>query len=144
MFFQGAVKRISALFRLIKPTASSKKAMEITAQNFDEKLPYVEKSIEDSIFIAIDGEFTGLNLQDQQISNLDTLEERYEKTKNATSNFLMVQFGLCTFHYDVKKNCYSNRAFNFYIWPKPFRRNAPDRRFICQTSSIDFLSQVTY
>ena len=115
--------------------------MDITNQNFTEKLPYVESSIHDAIFVSIDGEFTGLSVQDQQISNLDALEERYAKTKNSATKFLMVQFGLCTFHYNAKKNNYSNRAFNFYLWPKPFNRQATDRHFVCQTSSIDFLSQ---
>ena len=144
MFIQGTFNRILSLINRTKQTVSPRRAMDITIQNFDEKLPYVETSIDDAIFVSIDGEFTGLSLQDQQISSLDTLEERYEKIKNSTSKLLMVQFGLCTFHYDAKKNGYTNRAFNFYLWPKPVHRHAPDRRFICQTSSIDFLSQVRF
>jgi poly(A)-specific ribonuclease len=143
MIAQIFVRRIAALLNRIRPTSLPRKAMDITIENFSEKLPYVETSIHDAIFVSIDGEFTGLSLQDQQISNLDTLEERYAKTRNSTTKFLMVQFGLCTFHYDSKKNSYSNRAFNFYLWPKPFNRQATDKRFICQTSSIDFLSQVS-
>ena len=57
--------------------------MDITAINFDEKLPYLESSIEDAIFVAVDTEFTGLSIEDQKISSLDTLEERYEKIRNA-------------------------------------------------------------
>jgi len=144
MIAQGFIGRIAALLNRIRPTKLHRQAMDITNQNFCEKLPYVESSIHDAIFVSIDGEFTGLSVQGQQISSLDTLEERYEKTKESTTKFLMVQFGLCTFHYDVKKNSYSNRAFNFYLWPKPFNRQATDRRFVCQTSSIDFLSQVSF
>ena len=51
-----------------------------------------------------------------------------------------MQFGLCTFHYDEASDSYTNRAFNFYVWPRPYARTAPDPRFLCQTSSIDFLS----
>ena len=49
-------------------------------------------------------------------------------------NFLLTQyiyffqFGLCTFHYDPVKKLYRNRAFNFYVWPRPFSRAAPDPR----------------
>ena len=31
------------------------------------------------------------------------------------------------------------QAFNVYVWPRPCSRSAPDPRFLCQTSSIDFL-----
>ena len=143
MIAKGVIGSIAALLNRIKPTRLPRKTMDITNQNFSEKLPYVETSINDAIFMSIDGEFTGLSLQDSRISHLDTLEERYSKIKNSTSEFLMVQFGLSTFHFDAKKNSYSNRAFNFYLWPKPHNRQATDRRFACQTSSIDFLSQVS-
>lgn len=33
--------------------------MEITAENFREKLPDIEKAIDTATFLAIDGEFTG-------------------------------------------------------------------------------------
>ena len=144
MVVQRFVGRITALFSRTKPTIFSKKAMDITNENFNEKLPYIETSISESIFVSIDGEFTGLSLTEQQISNLDTLEERYGKIKQSTTKFLMVQVGLCTYHYDTQNNSYSNRAFNFYVWPKPVNRQATDRRFLCQTSSIDFLSQVSF
>ena len=140
--FQAAIGRILTLLNRIRTTERSKKIMDITTQNFKEKLPYIETSIDDAIFLSIDGEFTGLNIPEHQVSQLDTIEERYEKVRNSTTKFMMVQFGLCTFHYDVMKKQYTNRAFNFYLWPKPFHRHAPDRRFVCQTSSIDFLTQV--
>ena len=47
---------------------------------------------------------------------------------------------MCTFHYDAKTGQFTNRAFNFYVWPRPFSRSAPDLRFMCQTTSIDFLA----
>lgn len=53
--------------------------------------------------------------------------------------FLLVQFGLCTFHYDNKTDGYKYACYNFYVWPRQAARNAPDPRFMCQTSSIDFL-----
>ena len=35
------------------------RTMEITAENFREKLPDIEKAIDTATFLAIDGEFTG-------------------------------------------------------------------------------------
>ena len=51
----------------------------------------------------------------------------------------MIQFGLSTFHYVQSTDSFQNRTYNFYVWPRPCSRNAPDPRFLCQTSSIDFL-----
>ena len=141
MFLQNAVRRVLSVINL-KSFSPQKQIMDVTALNFDEKLAYIENSIDESIFLSIDSEFTGLNIDKHQISGLDTLDERYEKSRISTTQFLMVQFGLSTFHYDVQKRSYSNRTFNFYVWPKPLHRRAPDRRFLCQTSSIDFLTQV--
>lgn len=73
-------------------------------------------------------------------SNSGPFQERYGKVQQSARQFLLVQFGLCTFHYDVASDSYTNRAFNFYVWPRPYARTAPDPRFLCQTSSIDFLS----
>ncbi|MEE6497606.1 hypothetical protein FKM82_002784 [Ascaphus truei] len=55
-------------------------------------------------------------------------------------DFLLFQFGLCTFKYDDTETKYLIKTFNFYIFPKPFNRNSPDKKFVCQSSSIDFLA----
>nr|XP_033819466.1 poly(A)-specific ribonuclease PARN isoform X2 [Geotrypetes seraphini] len=55
-------------------------------------------------------------------------------------DFLLFQFGLCTFKYDNTETKYIIKSFNFYIFPKPFNRSSPDVKFVCQSSSIDFLA----
>ncbi|XP_011867552.1 PREDICTED: poly(A)-specific ribonuclease PARN-like isoform X3 [Vollenhovia emeryi] len=55
-------------------------------------------------------------------------------------DFLLVQFGLSVFTYNSETNKYSQRTYNFYVFPKPLNRQAPDGRFMCQTSSIAFLA----
>lgn len=55
-------------------------------------------------------------------------------------NFLLFQFGVCTFRYDQNQSTYITKTFNFYIFPKPFSRTSPDIKFICQSSSIEFLA----
>uniref|UniRef100_A0A8C0B8J4 Poly(A)-specific ribonuclease PARN n=1 Tax=Buteo japonicus TaxID=224669 RepID=A0A8C0B8J4_9AVES len=55
-------------------------------------------------------------------------------------DFLLFQFGLCTFKYDHTEEKYVMKSFNFYIFPKPFNRSSPDVKFVCQSSSIDFLA----
>ncbi|VTJ51956.1 Hypothetical predicted protein [Marmota monax] len=55
-------------------------------------------------------------------------------------DFLLFQFGLCTFKYDYTDSKYVTKSFNFYVFPKPFSRSSPDVKFVCQSSSIDFLA----
>lgn len=113
--------------------------MEVTRSNFKAALPEMEAAIRDSIFLAIDGEFTGLSA-DRGNSPLDLPSERVARARDTAERFLLVQFGLATFHYDQQKDQFTHRAFNIYVWPRPCNRGAPDPRFLCQTSSIDFLT----
>ncbi|XP_005103432.1 poly(A)-specific ribonuclease PARN [Aplysia californica] len=114
--------------------------MEVTKHNFNEELDSVLESIKSCTFMAIDGEFTGLDAFDGgNAAPFDTPEERYNKQRLGSTDFLLVQFGLCTFQVDAEKQRYEARPYNFYVFPKPHNRQAPDRRFLCQSSSIDFL-----
>ncbi|XP_058237036.1 poly(A)-specific ribonuclease PARN isoform X2 [Hemibagrus wyckioides] len=73
-------------------------------------------------------------------NGMDTPEERYSKLRKHSMDFLLFQFGICTFRYDQSQSKYFTKAFNFYIFPKPFSRASPDIKFICQSSSIEFLA----
>ncbi|XP_065500634.1 poly(A)-specific ribonuclease PARN isoform X2 [Caloenas nicobarica] len=117
--------------------------MEVTRSNFKGNLNKVYEAIEESDFLAIDGEFSGIS-DGPSVSALtngfDTPEERYQKLKKHSMDFLLFQFGLCTFKYDHTEEKYIMKSFNFYIFPKPFNRSSPDVKFVCQSSSIDFLA----
>lgn len=101
------------------------------------------QAIEEADFFAIDGEFSGIS-DGPSVSALtngfDTPEERYQKLKKHSMDFLLFQFGLCTFKYDYTDSKYITKSFNFYVFPKPFNRSSPDVKFVCQSSSIDFLA----
>ncbi|KAM6351004.1 poly(A)-specific ribonuclease PARN isoform 1-T1 [Alca torda] len=117
--------------------------MEVIRSNFKDNLSKVYEAIEESDFLAIDGEFSGIS-DGPSVSALtngfDTPEERYQKLKKHSMDFLLFQFGLCTFKYDQTEEKYIMKSFNFYIFPKPFNRSSPDVKFVCQSSSIDFLA----
>ncbi|XP_052769212.1 poly(A)-specific ribonuclease PARN-like isoform X2 [Mya arenaria] len=114
--------------------------MNVTRQNFKESLGQIESAIKESSFLAIDGEFTGLNHAGVSPSGVfDTPEERYHKLVQGASDFLIIQFGICTFTYNKTTKKYTAKPFNFYIFPRPLSRVAPDLRFSCQSSSLDFL-----
>uniref|UniRef100_F7IPB1 Poly(A)-specific ribonuclease PARN n=1 Tax=Callithrix jacchus TaxID=9483 RepID=F7IPB1_CALJA len=117
--------------------------MEIIRSNFKSNLHKVYQAIEEADFFAIDGEFSGIS-DGPSVSALtngfDTPEERYQKLKKHSMDFLLFQFGLCTFKYDYTDSKYIMKSFNFYVFPKPFNRSSPDVKFVCQSSSIDFLA----
>ncbi|XP_029006735.1 poly(A)-specific ribonuclease PARN [Betta splendens] len=117
--------------------------MEVTRRNYKDCLTTVYSAIEEADFLAIDGEFSGISdgpNASALTNGLDTPEERYTKLKKHSMDFLLFQFGLCTFKYNQSKSKYITKTFNFYIFPKPFNRTSPDIKFICQSSSIDFLA----
>ena len=62
--------------------------MEVTADNFHEVLPVVERAIDDATFVAIDGEFTGLSLGTEGTPQnaMDTADERYTKVVGYKNN----------------------------------------------------------
>ncbi|KAK3707093.1 hypothetical protein QZH41_004166 [Actinostola sp. cb2023] len=113
--------------------------MEILRSNFLESLPLISEAIDSAAFVALDAEFSGLNTKWRIENAIDTPQERYTKILNTSKDFLIIQFGLCTFSLDAHKNCYVAKPFNFYIFPKHLTRDSPDVRFLCQSSSIDFL-----
>uniref|UniRef100_A0AAQ5XSF1 Poly(A)-specific ribonuclease PARN n=1 Tax=Amphiprion ocellaris TaxID=80972 RepID=A0AAQ5XSF1_AMPOC len=109
--------------------------MEVTRKNYKDSLSTVYSAIEEADFLAIDGEFSG-NL----VTVLAEMPMEMTSALCHSMDFLLFQFGLCTFKYDQTKSKYITKPFNFYIFPKPFNRTSPDIKFICQSSSIDFLA----
>jgi poly(A)-specific ribonuclease len=113
--------------------------MEIVRSNFLQFLPQISEAIEAASFFAIDAEFSGLNTKWKLENAIDSPQERYTKLMNTSKDFIIIQFGLCAFTLDIQKNCYIAKPFNFYIFPRHLTRESPDVRFLCQSSSIDFL-----
>ncbi|KAG8513495.1 Poly(A)-specific ribonuclease PARN, partial [Galemys pyrenaicus] len=107
-------------------TTGSKPLLGFSA-DFKSNLHKVYEAIEEADFFAIDGEFSG-------IPRLQT------RGWHHSMDFLLFQFGLCTFKYDYTDSKYITKSFNFYVFPKPFSRSSPDVKFVCQSSSIDFLA----
>ncbi|BFZ20795.1 hypothetical protein BsWGS_23834 [Bradybaena similaris] len=114
--------------------------MDITQDNFKDQLSSIYAAIQECDFVAVDCEFSGLDCSAPgHATCFDTPEERYQKIKANCSEFIIVQFGLCAFKAVPQNKIYEAKPFNFYIFPTLFSRHAPDRRFLCQSSSIDFL-----
>lgn len=62
--------------------------MNVTRKNFAEHLPEILAKIEAADLVAIDLEFTGLP-NDKDFNQLDTREERYQKTAHQMATWFM-------------------------------------------------------
>lgn len=87
--------------------------------------------------MVIDTEFTGL-INGRDVSIFDTPQEYYTTLLNGASDFLLIQYGLCAFYWDDLEKNYKNDAYNFYLFPRG--RPGPEKMFLCQSSSLDFLA----
>ncbi|GMF65115.1 unnamed protein product [Phytophthora lilii] len=115
--------------------------MNVTRHNFARCLGDLQKdlALPSCRFVAIDTEFTGLSPNElEREQYLDTLEERYRKVKRAGESFLITQFGLSTVHLD-QRDQFQIKTWNFYVFPRPY--GSLDERFLCQASSLQFLSE---
>ena len=93
--------------------------MEISIENFSEKLPLIRKSIATAEFIAIDSEFSGNKVTlDDKPHEFDTFEDKYRKNSRAIKQFLAFQMGVTTFFWSDLKKKYIGRPFNFLIYPR--------------------------
>jgi len=114
--------------------------MDITKDNFKEKLPFITSCIKDCNFASVDCEFTGLRNGAHNVNFYDNMEERYFKLKENSDGFLVIQLGLSTFQWCAEQDKYLCQSFNFYVFPfSASHPQATDRIFSCQSSSIDFL-----
>ncbi|RKP24904.1 ribonuclease CAF1 [Syncephalis pseudoplumigaleata] len=118
--------------------------MEVLRSSFSDMLPEIEEAIAECEFMALDVEFTGLNPASLATPRdiADTVQERYGKVRHQSLDFILCQFGLCTFRWNEQRREYEAKPFNFYLMPASSGiRGAPDRYFQCQASTIDFLAR---
>lgn len=112
---------------------------EVTTENFNTLFPTIQESLKNATLIAIDTEFTGINIDNALKESLfDTPEERYLKLKESIRPFVVIQFGLTALKYIRDENKYVADVFYFYLFPQciPTR----NRHFMWQASCIEFLT----
>lgn len=112
--------------------------MEVTNSNFNTLLPEIEHAINRSSFISVDCELSGLTVV-RNINAFDSPKEYYQKMRSNSRDFLVMQYGISIFRYDESEHNFKQRTYNFFIFRRPINKNIPDQRFLCQSSSIDFL-----
>ncbi|XP_076473085.1 pre-piRNA 3'-exonuclease trimmer-like [Babylonia areolata] len=116
---------------------------EVTKSSFEQLFPLIEKTIKEADFIAIDSEFTGLTVRDNDKPSLfDTSEERYRKIKNSVSRLSLCQIGISAFVRDKDQQSYQAHTYNFPLCPMAFGPISPG--FYWQTSSLQFMSHFNF
>ncbi|XP_018346792.1 PREDICTED: poly(A)-specific ribonuclease PARN-like domain-containing protein 1 isoform X1 [Trachymyrmex septentrionalis] len=112
--------------------------IEVTNQNFNKVYPHLEQTLKNASFIAIDGEFTGIEGDDIRNSLFDSIHERYEKNRNHIQPYIIIQFGISAFQRVHDENKYTTEAFNFFLLPRTIP--SKNRHFLWQIASLEFLT----
>jgi poly(A)-specific ribonuclease len=102
--------------------------------DFKDLLPQMIEDINESCFISIDGEFTGLS-SERNIHPYDTSEEYYQKTFNSTSKFILIQLGISLFKKSSDGSKVNVKSYNIFTYPR-----ANCATFLCEGSSLSFLA----
>ncbi|GAB4849562.1 hypothetical protein Ancab_004356 [Ancistrocladus abbreviatus] len=118
----------------------------VTKSNFDSTLPDLIRHIKAADFVAVDLEMTGVTSAPWRESfEFDRYDVRYLKVKDSAEKFAVVQFGVCPFRWDHLKQSFIAHPHNFYIFPRQeLPTDGPSKEFLCQTTSIDFLSRYQF
>ncbi|KAG2178053.1 hypothetical protein INT43_003306 [Umbelopsis isabellina] len=130
-------------------TVTSLIDMDILNQNFQEKLPLVLEAIQESFHRQSSGGFQslssspGLHKSSGQY-RFNTVQQTYTNYVGSASSFLIVQIGICTFHWSSTAKRYFAKPFNFYVFPRGSRGRSLNRNFLVQSTAFDFLAGVGF
>lgn len=117
--------------------------MDVTSDNFIEQLSTFQNALDNADFISFDNEFTGLHRsRSQKPTAGDTFQSRWEKVRDSAISFEVLQFGVCTFKWNVE-NSLEVRPFNFWTFPDSLL-GEPDRVFMVQAGSLRFLRSCNF
>ncbi|KAL0105870.1 hypothetical protein PUN28_015945 [Cardiocondyla obscurior] len=112
--------------------------IEVTNENFNEVYPQLEHALKNANFIAIDGEFTGIEGEDVKNSLFDSVHERYENNRSHIQPYIIIQFGITAFRRLQNENKYTAEAYNFFLLPRSIP--SKNRHFLWQVKALEFLS----
>ena len=116
---------------------------QVTIDNFERLFPEICQKIDKCCFVAFDCEFTALR-PDPSLKNslFDSIQDRYHKLSQPPVHSIISQLGLSMFEQNVENNTFMASTFNFFICPRSFA--SVDETFVCQASSLEFLSRYNF
>ncbi|KAG6509580.1 poly(A)-specific ribonuclease PARN-like [Zingiber officinale] len=128
------------------PGGGSVAVKQVTRSNFNAALEGLRACVEESDFVAVDLEMTGVTSAPWRESfEFDRSDVRYLKLKDSAEKFAVVQFGVCPFRWDSSKGSFFAHPHNFYIFPrKELPLHGPPDDFLWQATSIDFLAKYQF
>ncbi|XP_042397151.1 poly(A)-specific ribonuclease PARN-like isoform X1 [Zingiber officinale] len=120
--------------------------MQVTRSNFNAALEGLRACVEESDFVVVDLEMTGVTSAPWRNSfEFDRSDVRYLKLKDSVEKFAVVQFGVCPFRWDSSKGSFFAHPHNFYIFPRnELPLHGPPDDFLWQVTSIDFLAKCQF
>ncbi len=124
--------------------------MDVDKHSFHSSLLDILTAISKAHFVSIDLELSGISSrQPFKPATLDgadggkqTLQERYEETKEAAERYQILQIGLTCVEEDVDNHefpKYITRPYNFFLNPVIQERLDVERIFSYQSGAVDFL-----
>ncbi|KAG6534543.1 hypothetical protein ZIOFF_008446 [Zingiber officinale] len=130
------------------PGGCSVAVMQVTRSNFNAALEGLRACVEESDFVVVDLEMTGVTSAPWRNSfEFDRSDVRYLKLKDSVEKFAVVQFGVCPFRWDSSKGSFFAHPLvhNFYIFPRnELPLHGPPDDFLWQVTSIDFLAKCQF
>ncbi|XP_042397157.1 uncharacterized protein LOC121987417 isoform X2 [Zingiber officinale] len=107
--------------------------MQVTRSNFNAALEGLRACVEESDFVVVDLEMTGVTSAPWRNSfEFDRSDVRYLKLKDSVEKFAVVQFGVCPFRWDSSKGSFFAHPHNFYIFPRnELPLHGPPDDFLC-------------
>ncbi|KAK6517969.1 hypothetical protein TWF506_005136 [Arthrobotrys conoides] len=130
----------------LEPLTLTGSQWEIDRSDFDRELPNLLKLIEDSDFVALDFEFSGVG-GDPARGQVDTnrkptLAERYKELCESAETYRIMQMGICPVQWRPnapREPKYVSRPFNFFVAPHVEKRLFRyDRAYLFSATAIDF------
>ncbi|KAI9737154.1 MAG: hypothetical protein M1834_000747 [Cirrosporium novae-zelandiae] len=117
--------------------------MDICGATFNQKLPLLLDAIAGAHFVAFDLELSGIYKRDDRSGphrrGKQTLQERYEQTKEAAEKYQILQIGLTCVEEDYERGVYVLRTFNFNVKPLIEENLDIDRTWAFSNSAVQFL-----
>ncbi|KAJ8765081.1 hypothetical protein K2173_010562 [Erythroxylum novogranatense] len=134
-----------AFTRAFTRAYSSFPLKHVTKSNFDSTFADLRAHVRAADFVAIDLEMTGVTSAPWRESfEFDRSDIRYLKVKDSAEKFAVVQFGVCPFRWDHHRDAFISHPHNFFIFPRQELESGASYEFLCQTTSMDFLSKYQF
>lgn len=113
--------------------------MDITNVGFDGNLLDILEAISEAHFVALDLEFSGIADLPVANRNKQTIEQRYQQTKEAAQQYQVLQVGITCAYEDGERGKYILRTYNITLNPMISSDLEIVRRYMCESAAIDFL-----